>query len=182
MPRWINIANGLTALRMLLAPPMVAAVLAGRLWLAISLFAVAATTDLLDGAVARRYGLETPLGAYLDPIADKCLLGAMFFSMAVARMVPWWFFAIVLGRDVYLLLAAAILLRFTGRRKFPPSVWGKASTFVQIVAVDMAFAASLFGLGNPWRPAVEAIWISAAFTVWSGVAYTWRGIALTRAH
>jgi cardiolipin synthase len=100
--------------------------------------------------------------------------------MALARMVPWWFFAIVLGRDVYLLLAAAILLGFTGRRKFPPSVWGKASTFVQILAVDMAFAAALFGLGNPWPPATAMIWISAAFTVWSGVEYTWRGIALAQ--
>jgi len=45
----------------------------------------------------------------------------MFLAMAGAGMVPWWFVAIVLGRDVYLLLAAAILLRFTRRRKFPPA-------------------------------------------------------------
>jgi cardiolipin synthase len=182
MPRRMNAANGLTALRLLLAPPIVAAMWAGRLWLAIVLFAVAATTDLVDGAVARRYHLETPFGAYLDPVADKCLLSAMFLSMAVARMVPWWFVAIVLGRDVYLLLAAAILLRFSGRRKFPPSVWGKASTFVQIVAVATAFAASLFGLGNPWLPAQALVWISAAFTIWSGVEYTWRGVSLARVH
>lgn len=180
MPRRMNVANGLTALRLLLAPPIVIAMWAGRDWLAISLFAAAATTDLLDGAVARRFGLETPLGAYLDPIADKCLLSATFLAMAVARMVPWWYVLIVLGRDVYLLLAAAILLRFSVRRKFPPSVWGKASTFVQIATVAMAFAANLFGLGNQWIPAVALIRVSTVFTIWSGVEYTWRGIAVAR--
>jgi cardiolipin synthase len=178
----MNIANGLTALRLLLAPPIVAAMWAGRLWLAIVLFAVASITDLLDGALARRFHLETPFGAYLDPVADKCLLSAMFLSMAFARMVPWWFVAIVLGRDLYLLLAAAILLRFSSRRGFPPSVWGKASTFVQMVAVATAFAGNLFRLGNPWLPAQALIWISAVFTIWSGVEYTWRGISLARVH
>ena len=71
MPGRMNIANGLTALRLLLAPPIVAAMWAGRLWLAIVLFAVASITDLLDGALARRFHLETPFGAYLDPVADK---------------------------------------------------------------------------------------------------------------
>ncbi len=182
MPRQINVANGLTLLRLLLAPPIVAAMWTGRHGLALALFALAAATDLFDGAAARRFGLETPLGAYLDPIADKCLLGAMFLAMAGARMVPWWFVAIVLGRDVYLLLAAAILLRFSSRRRFPPSVWGKASTFVQIVAAITALAAGMWGHGNPWIPAAALLRISAAFTIWSGVEYTWRGIAIARAH
>jgi len=182
MPRQINVANGLTLLRLLLAPPIVVAMWTGRHPLALALFALAAATDLFDGAAARRFGLETPLGANLDPIADKCLLGAMFLAMAGARMVPWWFVAIVLGRDVYLLLAAAILLRFSSRRRFPPSVWGKASTFVQIVAAITALAAGRWGHGNPWIPAAALLRISAAFTIWSGVEYTWRGIAIARAH
>src|SRR5208283_4193426 len=157
MPRQINVANGLTVLRLLLAPPIVVAMSTGRHLLALALFALAAATDLLDGAAARHFGLETPLGAYLDPIADKCLLGAMFVAMAGAGMVPWWFVAIVLGRDVYLLLAAAILLRFTRRRKFPPSVWGKASTFVQIVTAIAALTAGMLSHSNPWIPVVALI-------------------------
>jgi len=177
----MNAANGLTALRLLLAPPIVAAMWAGRHGLALALFAFAAATDVLDGAAARQFDQATPLGAYLDPIADKCLLNAMFLAMAGARMVPWWFVVIVLGRDIYLLLAAAILLRFTSRRKFPPSVWGKASTFVQIVTAIAALAAGMSGQSNLWIP-VALIRISAVFTVWSGVEYTWRGIGVVRAH
>jgi len=180
MPRWINAANGLTALRLLLAPPIVAAMWTGRHTLALALFMLAAATDVLDGAAARQFGLETPLGAYLDPIADKCLLNAMFLAMAGARMVPWWFVVIVLGRDLYLLLAAAILLRFTRRRKFSPSVWGKVSTFVQIVTAIAALTAGILGHSNLWIP-VALIRISALFTIWSGVEYTWRGIGLVRA-
>jgi len=181
MPGWMNAANGLTALRLLLAPPIVAAMWAGRHGLALALFSFAAATDVLDGAAARQFDQATPLGAYLDPIADKCLLNAMFLAMAGARMVPWWFVVIVLGRDIYLLLAAAILLRFTSRRKFPPSVWGKASTFVQIVTAIAALAAGMSGQSNLWIP-VALIRISAVFTVWSGVEYTWRGIGVVRAH
>ncbi|MGB7762071.1 MAG: CDP-alcohol phosphatidyltransferase family protein [Bryobacteraceae bacterium] len=181
MPRWMNAANGLTALRLLLAPPIVAAMWAGRNGLALALFMLAAATDVLDGATARQFGLETPLGAYLDPIADKCLLNAMFLAMAGARMIPWWFVAIVLGRDVYLLLAAAILLRFTRRRKFPPSVWGKASTFVQIVTAIAALTAGMLSQSNPWIPVAALLWISAAVTIWSGVEYSWRGIGMMRA-
>ena len=177
----MNAANGLTALRLLLAPPIVAAMWSGRHGLALALFMIAAATDVLDGAAARRFGLTTSLGAYLDPIADKCLLNAMFLAMAGAGMVPWWFVVIVLGRDVYLLLASAILLRFTGRRKFPPSVWGKASTFVQIVTAIAALTAGMLGHSNAWIPVAAPIWISAVFTIWSGVEYTWRGIAIVRA-
>jgi cardiolipin synthase len=101
MPRWMNAANGLTALRLLLAPPIVAAMWTGRHGLALALFMIAAATDVLDGAAARRFGQETPFGAYLDPIADKCLLSAMFLAMAGAGMVPWWFVAIVLSTSCW---------------------------------------------------------------------------------
>jgi cardiolipin synthase (CMP-forming) len=181
MPRWMNAANGLTALRLLLTPPIVAAMWTGRHGLALALFMIAAATDVLDGAAARRFGLSTPLGAYLDPIADKCLLNAMFLAMAGDGMVPWWFVGIILGRDVYLLLAAAILLRLTRRRKFPPSVWGKASTFVKIVTAIAALTAAMLGHSNAWIPMTALIRISALFTIWSGVEYTWRGIGLVRA-
>ena len=168
MPRWMNAANGLTALRLLLALPIVAAMWGGRHELALALFMLAAATDLLDGAVARRFGLETPIGAFMDPIADKCLMCAMFLAMAGAGMVPWWFVGIVLGRDVYLLLAAAILLRFSHRRKFSPSVWGKASTFVQTVTAIAALTAGMLSQSNPWIPVAALIRISALFTIWSG--------------
>jgi len=182
MPRWFNTANCLTALRFLLTPPVIWAMWTGRTALALVVFAIAAATDALDGAAARYFHSESALGAYLDPLADKFLMSAMFLAMAGAGMVPWWFTAIVVGRDIYLLAAAAVLFRFTTRRKFPPSVWGKASTFVQIVTALAALAAGVFGHSNAAVAVTALVRISALLTVWSGVEYTWRGIGIARAH
>src|ERR1017187_839186 len=118
MPRWLNFPNSLTVLRLLLVPFIVYAVLTGQHRLALALFLLAAFTDIADGAAARRWGQATPAGAYLD--------------LAAARLVPWWFVALVLGRDLYILIGASLVMRFTTARAFPPSIWGKASTFLQI--------------------------------------------------
>jgi len=180
MPRWFNLANCLTALRLVLVPFVIGAILDGRNLLAIELFAIATLTDVLDGAAARRFGLATQTGAYLDPIADKCLLSGVFLALAAVHTVPWWFVAVVFGRDVYLLVAAGITMAFTRLRKFPPSLWGKASTFVQIAAAALSMAKVMLGFASLNGPAAAALWASAAFTVWSGVHYTWRGIRVLR--
>src|SRR5580692_6766762 len=73
MPSWFNLANLFTFLRLVLVPFILEAILAGRHEIALALFALAAATDVLDGAAARHLGLATQAGAYFDPIADKCL-------------------------------------------------------------------------------------------------------------
>ena len=90
MPSWVNPPNLLTLLRVILIPFIVSAILAGKHEFALVVFAVAAATDVLDGAAARQFGLTTQAGAYFDPIADKCLLSSVFLALAVARIVPWW--------------------------------------------------------------------------------------------
>ena len=73
------------------------------------------------------------LGAYLDPIADKVLLSGTFLVLALTGAIEPWLAAVVLGRDLIILAAAGVLYLATARRNFPPSPWGKISTFVQIV-------------------------------------------------
>jgi cardiolipin synthase len=174
MPRWVNLPNGFTALRLALVPFVILAILHGAHFLALALFAVAAVTDILDGAAARRLGVGTPIGAVLDPIADKCLLSGVFLALAAAGSAPWWLVAVVFGRDLYILLGAAAAFRFTSLRKFPPSVWGKLSTLVQILTAVSYMAWNLFGDGPTARVASAMPWPCAAFTAWSGVHYTWR--------
>ena len=182
MPRWFNLANLLTLLRLILVPYVIGAILDGRHGRALELFFVAAVTDVLDGALARSYRLATQVGAYLDPIADKCLLSGIFLALGATGSVPWWFVAVVLGRDIYILLAVVAVMALTKFRKFPPSFWGKISTFAQI-ATAVAWMVT-----NIWPiPALHAIssamlWICAAFTVWSGIHYTLRGAQTLRAH
>src|ERR1039458_4883426 len=132
MPRWFNLANLFTFLPFILVPYVIRALLGGRHGRALALFFVAAVTDVLDGAVARSYGLATRVGAYLDPIADKCLLSGIFLALGATGSVPWWFVAVVLGRDMYILLAVVAVMAVTKFRKLPPSRWGKRSTFAQI--------------------------------------------------
>src|SRR5580658_8133768 len=144
MPSWANLPNLITLFRLVLIPFIVQAILAGRHEFALAIFAVAAATDVLDGAAARHLGLTTQAGAYLDPIADKCLLSGVFVALAAARIVPWWLAAIVIGRDLYILLGALAVRAAAGVKDFPPSIWGKTSTFVQIVTVTIWIARDAF--------------------------------------
>ena len=99
MPRWFNLANFFTLIRLILIPYVIGAILSGHHSRALELFFVAAVTDVIDGTLARSYGMSTQAGAYLDPIADKCLLSGIFLALGAIGSVPWWFVAIVLGRD-----------------------------------------------------------------------------------
>jgi cardiolipin synthase len=174
LPRWINVPNGFTALRLALVPFIIQAILQGRHVLALALFGAAAVSDVLDGAAARRWGAVTQAGAYFDPIADKCLLSGVFVALAAAGSAPWWLVCVVFGRDLYILLGAVAVLRWTSLRKFPPSVWGKVSTLVQVTAAVGWMARDAFPTGLTERFSAAMPWPCAAFTIWSGVHYTWR--------
>ena len=89
MPRWFNLANLFTLLRLILVPYIMGAILDGRHTRALELFFVAAVTDVIDGALARALRLGTQVGAYLDPLADKCLLSGVFLALGATGSVPW---------------------------------------------------------------------------------------------
>jgi cardiolipin synthase (CMP-forming) len=176
MPRWINVPNALTVARLALVPFVVQAILEGRHGAALALFAAAAVTDVLDGAIARRFGLGTQAGAYLDPIADKCLLSGVFLALAAAGIVAWWLVAVIIGRDLYILAGAVAMLSVKRVRRFPPSVWGKLSTFVQILTAAAWMVRNAVGGPVTDNVAAASVWPCAAITVWSGVHYTWRAL------
>jgi cardiolipin synthase len=176
-----HVPNLLTALRLAFVPFVILAILDSRHVLAVSLFAIAAFTDVLDGAAARRFAVTSQTGAYLDPIADKCLLSGVFMALVAAKMVPVWFVAIVFGRDLLILLGVAGFLLFSRIRRFPPSIWGKVSTFVQILTAISWMAKNVLELRVLDAVSTAMLWVCSAFTIWSGLHYTWRGIQMTRA-
>jgi cardiolipin synthase len=170
-----NIPNLLTWVRLVLAPLAVIAILRGQGELAVGLVATAALTDGLDGALARRWGAASRLGAYLDPLADKALLSGVFLALAATGAAPWWLVAIIFGRDILLLAGTAVVYVTRGQRQFPPTVWGKLSTLLQILSVVAWLLHSVMKAPAVGIAAEVLIWPTALATVWSGVHYFWRG-------
>jgi cardiolipin synthase (CMP-forming) len=180
MPHWLNLPNLFTFLRLASVPFVVQATLAGDHARALTILLLAGFTDVLDGAAARRWGAGTQVGAYFDPIADKCLLCGVFLALAAARIVPWWFVALVLLRDLCILGAVAILMATTPHRRFPPSLWGKASTFFQIAAALAWMVRNAMPSPPLDAAATVLLWVSAALTLVSGADYALRGTRMLR--
>ena len=96
--------------------------------------------------------------------------------------MPWWFVAVVFGRDLYILLAVAAIWLMSPVREFPPSLWGKISTFVQILTAVIWMARDVIELPALNSLSAVMLWLCMVFTLWSGIHYTWRGVQLARAH
>jgi cardiolipin synthase len=174
----LTAANFVTLLRLILAPLVAADIVHGHYGRAIILTFAAGFTDVIDGYLARHFRDSTKVGAYFDPIADKIMLSLIYVALGVAGAMPWWMVAIVFGRDILILGMSLYGLLFTSVRQFPPSIWGKLSTFFQI-------AAALIVMGDRDGipvPLTLALSLMVAATVCSGVHYAWRGITLLRAN
>jgi cardiolipin synthase len=171
--RFRTAPNLLTLARICLAPFLVAAILEGRFELSFYLFLAAGLTDALDGALARLLKQRTMLGQYLDPVADKLLLSTLFLVLMHMGLIPVRVTVMVFGRDVGILVVAALLYAAAGRREFIPSIFGKANTFAQIAAVAAVLLHQL--TAARWVAEVRMIALGATMvlTVVSGLHYAW---------
>jgi cardiolipin synthase (CMP-forming) len=135
-----TLANGLTALRIVLAPVFLVLYVEGDRLRALAAFAAAAATDVLDGLVARVLRQRTRLGAFLDPIADKLLAACALVALAATGRLPAWLPVLVVSRDLAQLGAAAFLR--TTHRAVPvaPTRIGKYATVALAATVVVALA------------------------------------------
>lgn len=164
-----HLPNLLSFGRIVLTPFLCSAIWDREYELALVFCFVAGVTDALDGFLARRFQASSKIGMFLDPIADKILLTSAFLTLAADRAIPWWLAGLVVGRDVMILSFAAWAFRNTNRRSFPPSVWGKLSTIIQIFFV-LAVIVHAGGYGDADTTRVMT-WLTAAATTWSGIDY-----------
>ena len=166
--------NLLTLLRICVAPILVSAILEKRYALGLGLFIATGLTDALDGMLARLLKQTTVLGQYLDPVADKLLLSTLFLVLMHENLMPVRVTVLVFGRDVCILLVAAILWAATGRREFQPSIYGKLNTLVQITAVAVVLLHQL--TQEHWVVLLRgvALWATMVLTVISGLHYAWQ--------
>ena len=180
-------ADFLTVLRLVLVPLFLWAFLAGDYSKALAFFAVAGFTDLVDGTVARLLKKQTRLGAILDPIADKALMAATFACLWMARIIPWWFFLLVIGRDLMIVGGLAYLQWRKIDAALKPYWTSKWATLFQIATV-------VFGMTGFLKPAwqllgwplsdIMSFFLAAAtlLIAISGIQYFLRGIKILQRH
>jgi cardiolipin synthase (CMP-forming) len=170
--RIFTVPNQLTFLRLGFLPLFIILVFYRRYTWALAILILAALTDSMDGLLARSLNQKTRLGAYLDPIADKLLLSSSFVVLALNAQIRWWLTILVLGRDVLILTTAAVILLTTGYRSFPPSIYGKLTTLLQILLVFTALAAAVLHHPALILARRGLVYLVAAFTVFSGFHYS----------
>jgi cardiolipin synthase len=159
-----QLADALTWLRLMLAAPIVAALLLALPGLALGLFLVAAVTDFFDGRLARTSGLPSALGTTLDPLADKILvltvLGTLW-AQGLLETTGVIAFLVILARE--LIVTALRIARSAARRPFGASVSAKLKTVVQMSAVGILLGAEAFAPATGiLRPIGTILLISAA--------------------
>lgn len=169
--RVANLANMLTALRLVLVPIFLLFLFAddghepsSRIT-AFVIFAVAVITDRLDGALARSYGMVTEFGTLADPIADKTLIGAALIGLSMLGDLPWWVTVLVLAREVGVTVLRFVVLR---RGVIPASRGGKLKTLVQAVAIGLF----ILPLPGAWLTVAWVVMaVAILLTVLTGVDY-----------
>jgi CDP-diacylglycerol--glycerol-3-phosphate 3-phosphatidyltransferase len=136
--------------------------------IALVLLVLAASTDGIDGAIARKRNLVTNLGKILDPIADKALLSGALIVLSIQDAVPWWATILILIREFGITVYRLIIAK---RRVIAASGGGKFKTVIQIIGVSMAVA-PFEVLGNWWIWLTQAvIWFAVAITWYTGIQY-----------
>ena len=180
-----TLPNLLTFLRLVALPFLVVAILDGRHGTALAIFLVAAITDIVDGYLARHFGMGSPLGAYLDPIADKLFLISSFVVFALPGTpsvvhIPIWLLVLTIFRDVLILVISLVMYLAMGIRDFPPSVLGKVTTFSEVSTIVAILLANVDAL--PDFVAKAFFWIVLVLTLASGLHYILRSSRVIAHH
>ena len=174
------VPNAITLIRLLASPLSAWLIVQGRFREALAVVVVSGVTDWLDGFAARRLQVKGNLGIIFDPLADKVLLVTLFVALAVVGLIQFWLLALVIGRDLVIVVGALLLRIFRNVRQFRPSVLGKVSTFFQIIFVLMVLLYAAFPYELLLWLRVTALGLTALFTTLSGIEYVRLGIRLTR--
>ncbi len=172
-----TLPNFITLVRLAALPFFLMSIADGRFEIALGIFVAAGLSDGVDGYLARRLHMQSALGAYLDPIADKLLLMSSYLFLAIpsypARVkVPVWLAVMVLSRDFLMLLVGLLLILTTGRKRFPPTWAGKVTTVTQITTVLFVLCANIWNWPRPLL--LIAFGAAATVTVLSGLDYVLR--------
>ncbi len=168
--RRLSIPNLITLGRILLVPVVVWAIASNQMLFAFVLFAGAGVSDAVDGFLAKRFGMASEIGAYLDPLADKVLIVSIYVSLGIMDVLPRWLVILVVSRD--LLIVGGVILSWIVRKPIgvKPHPVSKANTAAQLLLVGLVLAALGFGFDAGWALTL-LIAAVAALTLASVVLY-----------
>jgi CDP-diacylglycerol--glycerol-3-phosphate 3-phosphatidyltransferase len=176
-----NIPNTLTLCRIIVIPIFIIILLysSSKLFsfIAAFLFTAASLTDLLDGYIARKWNLETSLGKFLDPLADKLLVAVALIMLIPLGRVPPWMVAVIIGREI--LVTGLRTVAVTEGLIIAASKWGKYKAAMQtmsVICLLLHFDYQFFGdsqylLINLHQVGIGLLWIALLVTIWSGIDY-----------
>lgn len=170
---WRFLPNAISIARMLLVVPLVIAIERGGYAAALVLLLVAGFSDGLDGFLAKHFDWRTRLGGLLDPVADKLLLVSLFVALAHAGVVPAGLTAIVVGRDVLIVMGAVAYQVFIAPVMGEPAAISKLNTACQLAMAFFVLTHAAFA----WPPQISLVVLGAAvvFTsIVSGLTYVLR--------
>lgn len=169
--RLTSLPNIITVARLIAVPVLVWLVLADRMMAAFWVFAGAGLSDAVDGYLAKRLKAQSVLGSYLDPLADKLLLVAIYVLLGIAGHLPVWLVVLVLARDALLLGGSVLLVTGNRRQAMVPLMISKINTTLQIVLAALVLCRLGFGFPDIGIGHDIMVYAIAVTTVVSGFVY-----------
>lgn len=164
------IPNFLTIMRLVLVVPIGYLIVTQEYEIALVVFFIAAFSDAIDGVIARKFGWQSRLGSILDPLADKAMLVTAYVSLGWSALLPLWLVALVLMRDVIIVIGAVAYHYVIGKFSMEPSIISKANTFFQsLLALVVVFAQVYIPLEH--YVVSPLVYIAAVTTIMSGLLY-----------
>lgn len=177
----LTVPNLITLARILLTPLFIILLIQKRYHPALWIFIFAGLSDLADGLIARRWRQKTPLGTFLDPLADKLLMGSSFITLAIYHIIPPWLTVIVLSRDLILVFGVMLFKLVHLPVVVQPSLAGKLTTTTQVATVLLVLVAQTWPLSPTFLLAL--FWLTGGITALSGIHYVLQALwGVTHSH
>lgn len=169
------IPNALTVFRFVLIIPFLVLLYHHEYVLAFYLFLIAGFTDGLDGWLARYFHWQSPLGSFIDPLADKLLVASSFISLALLGQLPWWLVILVFLRDFTISCGVLAWFLYVQRKlDFKPTLLSKFNTGLQLVLVTLClFQLAFFTFSSYLTNTLIFITAITTAATYLDYVYTW---------
>ncbi len=176
----MTLANKITILRIILIPLFIISLLQRWGW-TVFIYIPIMASDCADGLIARLRNERTPLGAFLDPLADRLLLIFTFLTLSYQQLIPRWILVLVLSRDFLVILGWFLIFITTDRKDVTPRLSGKIAVILQMLLVLVTltsphYATETFSSTLKWDIFRIFLYLTSAATIISIIDYTIYGI------